>query len=113
MNLQDIIKELDLKILTDLPKLSESQATTGYASDMLSCVMAGAKQQSLWVTLQSHLNIVAVATLLDLCAIIITEGNTPEAAVIKKAVEEEVILLSTPESTFEIAGKLWQMGIRA
>jgi hypothetical protein len=112
MNLEDIAKNLQLKVLTDHRSLSDLHPTTGYASDMLSCVMSGAKHQSIWVTLQAHLNIVAVATLLDLSAIIITEGNVPEAAVIEKAVKEDVILLSTPLSSFSVVGKLWELGIR-
>ena len=80
---------------------------------MLSCVMSGAKHNSVWVTLQSHLNIIAVASLLDLAAIIITEGNIPEPSVINKANQEGIVLLSTEKSTFHVAGKLWELGLRA
>ena len=112
-NLQEIISELNLNLLTNPNIIKDKNAEFGYASDMLSCVMAGAKHNSIWVTLQAHLNIIAVATLLDLSAIIITEGNLPDASVIEKANREDVILLSTKESTFYIAGRLWQIGIRS
>ncbi len=75
--------------------------------------MANASRQGLWVTLQAHSNIVAVAALLDLAAVIITEGAAPDAATLAKAKEEGVTLLSTPRSTFFISGKLWEMGLRA
>ncbi len=113
MNLQEIINELDLTVLTDAAVISEKNPQSGYASDMLSCVMSGAKQNSLWITLQSHLNIVAVATLLELAAIIITEGNIPDQPTINKANQENVVLLSTTASTYQIVGKLWELGIKA
>jgi len=78
---------------------------------LLSCVMAGANSNYLWITLQAHLNIVAVAALLDVAAIIITENAKPDSTTISKANEQGVILLSTSKPTYEIDGKLWEMGI--
>jgi hypothetical protein len=113
MTLQEIIEKLDLILLTKHEEFDQVVPTSGYASDLLSCVMAGAKNHGLWITLQAHVNIVAVAALLDLSAIIITEGAMPEAAVIAKANEQGVILLSTSESNYTVVGKLWEMGLRA
>jgi hypothetical protein len=112
MNLQQIMDALDLKPLTEGKDFSQVSPTCGYASDLLSCVMAGAARKSLWVTLQAHGNIVAVAALLDLSAIIITENAQPEASTILKANEEGIILLSSSLPTFQICGRLWEMGIR-
>ena len=112
MNLANIIKNLELTLITDNKDFSEILPAGGYASDMLSCVMAGANSQDIWVTLQSHANIVAVAALLDLSAVIITEGAKPDNETVKKANEENVILLTTPKQNFEITGKLWDLGIR-
>ena len=67
--------------------------TGGYSSDLLSCVMAGAKKGNIWITLQAHLNIVAIAALNEVAAIIITENAQPDAASIAKANEQGVILL--------------------
>ena len=111
MNLQQIIDQLNLTVLTDPRNFTNIQPKGGYTSDLLSCVMAGAKNNYLWITLQAHLNIVAIAALLDVAAIIITENAKPDAATIAKANEQGVILLSTPKPTFEIDGKLWEMGI--
>jgi len=112
MNLQQIIESLEMKPLTEPQEFSEIEPTCGYASDLLSCVMAGAPKKSLWVTLQAHGNIIAVATLLDLSAIIITEGAQPDQTTIDKAREENVILLSTEAPTFYVIGKLWELGLR-
>ena len=112
MNLQQIIDQLNLTVLTETREFSNISPTGGYSSDLLSCVMAGARIGYLWTTLQAHLNIVAVAALNEVAAIIITENAQPEAASIAKANQQGVILLSTTQSTYEINGKLWQGGIR-
>lgn len=112
MNLQDIIDTLELIPYTQPKDYSEIIPSSGYSSDLLSCVMAGAVKRSLWVTLQSHGNIIAVASLLDLAAVIITEGAAPDPLMIEKANEENVILLGTSKPTFYIIGKLWEMGLR-
>ena len=112
MTLQDIIDQLSLQVLTTPVDFTQLKPQCGYASDLLSCVMAGAGAHGVWVTLQAHANIVAVAVLLELQAIIITEGAQPEADVIKKANEEGITLLATDQPTFTVVGKLWEMGLR-
>ena len=112
MTLDQIIKELSLQVLTEKKDFSTITPTHGYVSDMLSCVMAGAKNKSIWVTLQAHNNIVAVGLLVDAAAVIITEGAQPDAETIQKANEEGVTLLSCKENSFFVVGKLWEMGLR-
>src|SRR5215208_1103160 len=112
MNLQQIIDQLNLTVLTEARDFTAITPSGGYSSDLLSCVMAGAKKGRLWITLQAHLNIVAVAALNDLTAIIITENAQPDAASIAKANQQGIVLLSTAQSTYEINGELWQLGIR-
>ncbi len=112
MTLEEIITKLDLKLLTQPKNFSDITPSSGYTSDLLSCVMAGAKQKGLWVTLQAHNNIVAVAALLELNAIIITENAQPDVSTIERANEQGITLLSTPLPTFAVAGKLWEMGVR-
>jgi len=113
MNLDQIIHKLGLTLLTEPRDFSVIQPTAGYASDMLSCVMSGASKQSIWITLQAHVNIVAVAALLDLSAIIITEDAPVDDATVARANEKGVALLLTPLTSFEIAGRLWELGLRA
>jgi len=112
MNLQQIIERLNLNLLTNPNDFTLVHPEGGYTSDLLSCVIAGAKSKYIWVTLQAHLNIVAVAALLDVAAIIITENAQPDPATIAKANEQGVVLLSTSMPNFEVDGKLWEMGIR-
>jgi hypothetical protein len=112
MNLQQIIEQLELTVLTEPRDFAGITPTGGYTSDLLSCVMAGAKSDYLWMTLQAHLNIVAVAGLLEVAAVIITENAQPDQATIDKANQQSIILLSTPLTNFEIDGRLWEMGIK-
>jgi hypothetical protein len=112
MNLQQIIDRLNLNVLTEPRDFAGITPTGGYSSDLLSCVMAGAKNGYLWITLQAHLNIVAIAALNEVAAIIITENAQPDTASIAKANEQGVILLSTTQATYDVNGKLWEMGIR-
>jgi DRTGG domain-containing protein len=112
MTLQEIITGLNLTPLTSPRDFNAIQPQGGYASDLLSCVMAGAQPQNIWVTLQAHMNVVAVAVLKEVAAVIITENAKPEADVLEKANQQGIVLLSTPESNYEIVGKLWELGIR-
>ena len=112
MNLDTIIRELDLKPLTEIVDYKQIIPSGGYASDLLSCVMAGAPHQGIWITLQAHANIVAVAALLELSAVIITEGAMPDSATINKANQEHITLLSTSASTYTVVGKLWASGLK-
>jgi hypothetical protein len=77
MTLQDIIQKLDLSVYTDPKDFAAIHPGSGYAADLLSCVMAGAKSEAIWVTLQAHINIVAVAALAEVCAVIISEVLCP------------------------------------
>jgi len=112
MNLQRIIDQLNLTVLTESRNFTSITPTGGYSSDLLSCVMAGAKKGFLWITLQAHLNIVAVAALNEVAAIIITENARPDSASIGKANQQGVVLLATAKPTYEINGKLWELGVR-
>jgi hypothetical protein len=112
MTLQDLIAQLNLTVITAPRDFNTVVPQGGYASDLLSCVIAGAEPGNIWLTLQSHMNVVAVAALRDVSAVIITENAQPEADVIEKANQQNVILLGTSEPSYEIVGKLWELGIR-
>jgi hypothetical protein len=113
MNLAEISNKLGLTLLTDSTDLSLIEPSSGYASDMLSCVLFGAQQKAILVTLLAHINVVGVAAQMDLAAVIITENAQPEPATIARANEKGVPLFSTDASNFEIAGRLWELGLRS
>ena len=83
-----------------------------YISDLLSDVLAHAQPGVLWLTVQVHRNIVSVAATKDIAAVLITCGRKPDSAVVVEADEAGIALLTTPLSTFEAAGRLWEAGVR-
>jgi predicted transcriptional regulator len=83
-----------------------------YISDLLSDVLARVQPGMLWVTVQVHRNVVSVAAMKDVAAVLITCGRKPDPATVAEADEAGVALLATPLSTYEVAGKLWEAGIR-
>ena len=62
--------------------------------------------------LQGHLNVVAVASLNELAAVIVAEAKPVAAEALAKAEEEGVAILTTSMAGYEIAGRLWELGIR-
>ncbi|MCL0095002.1 DRTGG domain-containing protein [Dehalococcoidia bacterium] len=111
MKLREAIAALNLGIAVAADDGLDQEITGGYASDLLSCVMARAQKGNVWVTLQSHPNIVAVASLLNLAGIIVTEGTRLEEATIEKANKEHIPVLTTPLTTFTVVSKLAAMGV--
>lgn len=111
MELQELKKELSLKALHDGG--DSAQVAGGYTSDLLSDVLARAKAGDILVTNQKHLNVVAVASLLELSGVIIAGGVEPDENTVEKAIEENVPLYSTDMTAFEVVGRLYAMGIRA
>ena len=112
MTLAEIAEKLSLESFTANPELSRS-VLSGYASDLLSDVMANAGPGAVWITLQTHQNIVAVATLKELSAVILTSGRKPEESTLQKAEAEGVIILGSTDSAFDLAGRLFSLGLRA
>ncbi len=110
MKLEELSSQLSLEARTAAGKL-DTEVTGGYAADLLSCVMAQAQAGNVWVTLQGHPNIVAVASLLGLAGIIITEGMTPDATTIERAEEEGIPILTTQLTTYTVVGRLFELGV--
>lgn len=111
MKLADIAHDLELQELTpDVP--CDGEITGGYASDLLSDVLAHAPEGGVLITLQVHLNVIAVASHAGLQAVIFASERMPEPEVIDRAAGEGLALFVSPADTFEIAGRLYQAGIR-
>ena len=110
MKLSSIIDELSLEIVTGT-ELEEREVEGVYIGDLLSIVMSKAERNNLWITIQTHINIVAVATLVDLAGIIIVEGMEIEKDAIEKAKEVGIPLLKSNLSAFDVASKLKEIGL--
>ena len=108
MKIADIITGLNLKVISGQNGLS-NEITGGYVSDLLSDVMGNAREGQIWITLQTHQNIIAVSSLKDLSAIILVKGFLPEEDTIEKSNIENIPVLSTDVDTFNIAGRLYDL----
>lgn len=106
MNVSDIVKTLKLNVITGKDHLGTT-VTGGYTSDLLSDVMGNLKEGEVWITLQTHRNVMAVASLKEAAAIILIKNLQPDEDLLKFAQEEEVPILSTEQGAFEISGLLY------
>ena len=111
MKVEELAQKLSLEVRTAAGKLN-TEVTGGYASDLLSWVMAKAQAGNVWITIQAHPNIVAVASLIGLSGIIIAEGVAPEPATCEKAEQEGIPILTTPLAVYVLAGKMFELGVR-
>ncbi|MDR1346115.1 MAG: serine kinase [Bacteroidales bacterium] len=108
MTVKEIMTAMNLTLFCGEHNLNQEVAG-GYVSDLLSDVMGSASADYAWITLQTHINVVAVATLKDLACIILVKGQQPDPDMLSVAQQKEVILLGTAEEAFETAGKLYQL----
>ncbi|MCE5198197.1 MAG: serine kinase [Armatimonadota bacterium] len=92
---------------------ADVEVTSGYASDLLSDVLAKAKNGAIWATNQKHINIIGVAVMLNLAGVIIAGGIEPDENTVAKAREENIPLYITETSLFDVAGKLYELGLRS
>jgi hypothetical protein len=111
MKLKQIIEELGLEVRCAAPD-PDIQVSGGYASDLLSDVLANAKKDNIWITMQIHQNIVGVASMKDVAGIVIVNGREPEEDTLKKAEQENIPIMLTKLPTFEIVGRLYKLGVR-
>jgi len=112
MTLGPLAQALALENLT--PELPDAGAEVerAHASDLLSDVLANAPGGGLLLTIQVHLNVIAVAVHAGLAGVVFTGGMRPEESVRIRAVQEGIPLLATPLSTFDAAGRLYELGLR-
>ncbi len=113
MHVCEIAESLCLEKLTPELGADEAQSVTrAHASDLLSDVLANAPAGGILLTIQVHMNVVAVAVHAGLQGVIFTSGMKPSEEVRAKAVAEKVALFTTRESTFDVSGKLYALGLR-
>ena len=105
MNLRELVKRLNFKVFS-CENLLEREFEGVYVCDLLSDVLGNAKPKQIWITLQTHKNILAIAQLKELSAIILVKGLEPNQDTILKAEEEKIILLGSEKETFDLAGDL-------
>jgi len=109
MTVSELQKKIGLKALN---QIHDKEVEGAYVSDMLSDVMAGAKPGNVWVTIQVHKNIVAVANLVDVSAVIIAGGRVPQDDTLELAGKAKITVFSTDLNTYKLVGKLYEAGLK-
>lgn len=105
MKIMDLAEAVQASFLTG--ELVENKEVSGiYSCDLLSWVMSHAQKGDAWITVLTHVNIVAVALLTEVSCIIIPEDIKVEEATINRAVKEGITILSTGMKTYEICRRV-------
>ena len=112
MKLHELAAKLGWECLTPTLPESSTEVTKGYVSDLLSDVLAHGPEGGVLVTVQVHLNVIAVATHAELAAVVFVMDRRPEENVLAKAIEEGVRLYTTRQMAFEVVGRLYELGLR-
>ena len=108
MTLKDIVEKLGLRVLTS-KVAGDTKVTGGHTCDLLSDVMANGRPGNIWITMQTHQNILAVVKIKDLAGVIVVNGRQPDEETVQKADEEDVTVVGTDESAFRISGRLYRL----
>jgi hypothetical protein len=112
MRLLELAETLGLEELTSTAAAADADITHGYASDLLSDVLAHAPEGGVLITLQVHLNVIAVASHAGLRAVIFSCGRMPDDDILQRAAAEGLSLYGSKADTFELVGRLYQLGLR-
>ena len=104
MTVDVFAKESGFKIIS-LPS-PDKEIEGVYIGDLLSWVMGNASAGNLWITIMSNINIVAVASLVDVSCIILSEDVTPDEDALRTAIAKGVNIVSTKLSAYEAAIKV-------
>ena len=108
MKVSDLVKQLNLTVFSGHNGL-DNEITGGYTSDLLSDVMGNVDEGQVWITLQTHRNIMAVASLKEVAAVILVKGLSPAPDAMSHSNEEGIPLLGTSLEAFETSGRLFQL----
>lgn len=100
MTVSEFVKLSGGKVLTG--EYEDRTIASGYTCDLLSHVMGRGQADMAWITVQAHMNVIAVAALLDFACVIIPEGLPVEETIVKKAAQEGIILVACAQSAYEL-----------
>ena len=106
MKVRELVDKLGLKVLSGENGL-DREIDGCYVSDLLSDVMGNADAGNVWITLQTHKNVMAVASLKEMACVILVKNLTANEDTLNQSNEEEIPILQTSMETFEVTGKVY------
>ena len=89
----------------------DREIACGYTCDLLSHVMGKGQADMAWITVQAHMNVIAVAALLDFACVIIPENLPVEAPIVEKAKDEDIVMFSSDKTAYELVMLLAGNGV--
>ena len=110
MTVRELMEKLGARNLTEGADL-DKEILCGYSCDLLSWVLAHGKQGMAWATVQTHINVIAVAVLMEMACVILVEDVQPEAASMKKAEDEGLPVLTTSKTAYEVCTLMGEAGV--
>ena len=105
MKVSELIENLNLTVVTD-SDYEDREINGCYIGDLLSWVMGRAQADNVWITIMNNINIVAVAALADVACILLCEDVKVDQSIIDKANSQNIIIVSSKLTAFELAEKL-------
>ena len=110
MKVSELARLIDAKSLT--PGVQEDkEVRCGYTCDLLSWVMAHGAEGMAWVTVQIHMNVIAVAALAEMACVVLPENIEMPAEILKKAADEGLRVLKSPLTAYTICGRMMEKGV--
>jgi hypothetical protein len=110
IRLSELVHALNLFVACGEELLGQP-VTGGYAGDLMSDVIAHGRAGNVWVTMQVHVTMVAVAVQKKLAAVILSQGRKPSKEALQRAKENKIVLLVSGQSTFETVAQLARLGL--
>ncbi len=108
MTVKELVEKMNLTVFCGENNM-DTEIKGGYVSDLLSDVMGFAQEGTVWVTLQTHKNVIAIASLKELACVVLVKGNQPDEDMLEQAKEEDIPVLGTTEQTFEVSGQIYEL----
>lgn len=110
MTIRELVERTGWKAVTAEGDF-DREASGVYCGDLLSWVMGKGQPDQVWITVQSHMNVIAVAVLREFSCVILAEGAVFPEEAITRAVSEDLVLIESDLPVFETAKKLIELGI--
>jgi predicted transcriptional regulator len=107
MWISDIMNIGEITCVQD--QYDDREVSGGYTSDLLSDVMANAQSGSILITIQAHLNTIAVAAHTETAAVIICSNRPIPEEMTAQAKEEKIAVFSTPQDQFSVSGIIYRI----